>query len=161
MNLTTLTRTDMPAALRPIASSFELLVRIYVSWVFLKSGYLKLSDWDSTVALFRYEYQVPLLPPTWAAVFGTAGELVLPVLLILGLFGRLSAIGLFVVNAVAVISYSHVLLQEGFEAAVGQHYLWGFMLLVLSIYGPGQFSVDHILGRETNDGWRLAAGSRA
>jgi uncharacterized membrane protein YphA (DoxX/SURF4 family) len=43
-----------------------------------------------------------------------------------------------------VISYAHVLLTEGFEAAVGQHYLWGFALLVLAVFGPGRVSLDHL-----------------
>ena len=128
-----------------LQSAFALFTRIYVSWVFLKSGWLKLSAWDQTISLFQDEYRVPLLPPTLAAIAGTAGELVFPILLILGLGGRLSALGLFAVNALAVISYAHVLLQEGFEAAIGQHYLWGFMLLMLTIYGPGDYSLDRLL----------------
>ncbi len=140
--------TAMPALLVPLAAVFALVTRVYVSWVFLKSGYLKLASWDSTLALFEYEYRVPLLPPYAAAVLGTAGELVFSMLLILGLCGRLSALGLFAVNALAVISYSHVLLQKGFEAAIAQHYLWGFMLLVLMIYGPGRLSFDRIVERK-------------
>jgi putative oxidoreductase len=135
--------------LNALQSPFALLVRVYVSWVFLKSGWLKLADWGQTVALFESEYRVPLLPPHAAAVAGTAGELAFPVLLIVGLAGRLSAIGLFAVNALAVISYAHVLLQEGFEAAVAQHYLWGFMLLVIIFYGPGALSVDGLLARRS------------
>ncbi len=108
-------------------------------------GYLKLSDWDSTLALFEYEYRVPLLSPHLAAIAGTAGELVFPVLLILGLFGRISALGVQAVNVLAVISYAHVLFQEGFAAAIGQHYLWGYILLVLTVYGPGAWSLDHWL----------------
>jgi putative oxidoreductase len=128
-------------------SVFALATRIYVSWQFLKSGWLKLSSWDQTLSLFRDEYHVPLLPPTLAAIAGTAGELVFPVLLIIGLAGRVSALGLFAVNALAVVSYAHVLLQEGFEAAVAQHYLWGFMLAMLAVYGPGDISADHVLAR--------------
>lgn len=129
-------------ALQPIVA---LATRLYVSWQFLKSGMVKLGSWENTLFLFREEYHVPLLPPSLAAVVGTAGELVFPVLLILGLAGRIGAVGLFAVNALAVISYAHVLYAEGFEAAIGQHYLWGFMLLVLAVYGPGAFSVDHLL----------------
>jgi putative oxidoreductase len=126
-----------------LQAPLALATRIYVSQVFLKSGYIKISSWDSTLALFQSEYHVPLLPPTVAAVLGTAGELIFPVFLIAGLFGRLSALGLFAVNLLAVISYSQVLFQEGFEAAIGQHYLWGFMLLMLIAYGPGAWSLDH------------------
>jgi putative oxidoreductase len=133
-----------------VLGNFESLLllatRLWVSWEFLKSGWLKITSWQSTVFLFQNEYQVPVLPPYAAAVAGTAGELVFPVLLIAGLAGRLSAAGLFAVNAMAVVSYAHVLLTEGFEAAVGQHYLWGFALLVLVVLGPGRISVDHVLG---------------
>lgn len=147
MNVTALMKTDAPAQFWPVASIFALSTRFYVGWVFLKSGYLKLADWDSTVALFQYEYRVPLLSPTLAAIAGTAGEVLFSALLMIGLFGRLSAIGLFAVNALAVISYAHVLLQDGFEAAIAQHYLWGFMLLMLAIYGPGRISVDGAVQR--------------
>lgn len=138
-------KSTLSRALDALQPAFALGSRIYVSWVFLKSGYLKLSDWGSTVALFEYEYHVPLLPPTLAAILGTAGELVFPVLLILGLFGRMSALGLQAVNVLAVISYSHVLFQDGFAAAIGQHYLWGYILAVLALYGPGAWSMDNWL----------------
>ena len=128
-----------------LQAPFALASRVYVSWVFLKSGYLKLADWDQTLALFEYEYRVPLLTPQLAAIAGTAGELVFPTLLILGLFGRLSALALQAVNVLAVISYAHVLYQQGFAAAIGQHYLWGYLLLVLAVYGPGAWSLDHWL----------------
>jgi putative oxidoreductase len=128
-------------------SPFALATRLYVSWVFLHSGWLKISAWDQTLSLFEDEYHVPLLPPHVAAVVGSFGELFFPVLVIFGLAGRLGAVGLFAVNALAVISYAHVLFQEGFEAAIGQHYLWGFMLLMLAIKGPGAFSVDRLLAR--------------
>lgn len=46
---------------------FLLGLRLWVSWQFLKSGWLKLSDWDSTLFLFQEEYRVPLLSPQLAA----------------------------------------------------------------------------------------------
>ena len=138
---------ELPARLLGGLESLLLLAtRLWVSWEFLKSGWLKISSWQNTVFLFHNEYRVPLLPPDLAAIAGTAGELVFPVLLIAGLAGRLSAVGLFAVNVMAVVSYAHVLLTEGFEAAVGQHYLWGFALLVLAVFGPGRISVDHVAG---------------
>jgi putative oxidoreductase len=69
-----------------------------------------------------------------------------PTLRVLGL-SRLSAIGLFAINAQAVISYSQVLLAEGSEATLGQHILWGTLLVFLMIYGPGKFSLDSVLNR--------------
>lgn len=120
-------------------------IRLWVGWEFFKSGWLKAMNWDSTLFLFREEYHVPLLPSNVAAALGAGGELVFPVLLWLGLAGRLSAIGLSAVNIMAVIAYAHVLLSEGFEAALGQHYLWGFALLVLIVFGPGKVSLDCLL----------------
>src|SRR5450755_5193251 len=91
--------------LNPLQSLFALGARLYVSWQFLKSGYLKITSWDSTLYLFENEYHTPVLSPHVAAIAGTFGELFFPTLLVVGLFGRLSAIGLFAVNAMAVISY--------------------------------------------------------
>lgn len=130
------------AALALLASPLLFGTRLYVSWVFLNSGWLKLTSWSTTLDLFTSEYHVPVLPPALAAVVGTFGELFFPVLLVFGLFGRVGAAGLFAVNAMAVISYAHVLLSEGFEAALAQHVLWGFMLLVLTAFGPGAISLD-------------------
>jgi len=118
--------------------------RLWVSWQFFKSGLLKIEDWESTLFLFQDEYRVPVLPPELAAWAGTAGELVFPVLVALGIFGRLGALGLSAVNVLAVVSYAHVLLAEGFEAAIGQHVLWGFMLLYLAVYGSGSLSLDRL-----------------
>ncbi len=132
-------------ALEPVQSLFLAALRVYVSWQFLKSGWLKLQDWETTRFLFEEEYRVPLLAPSAAAVLGTAGELVFPLLLIVGLLGRFAALGLFAVNALAVVSYAHVLMSDGFEAALGQHYLWGLMLLTVLVFGPGKWSVDRIL----------------
>jgi putative oxidoreductase len=156
MNTATLSSPYLLAmrGLEALQSVFALATRLYVSWVFLKSGWLKITSWDMTVSLFEVEYKVPLLPPTLAAIAGTAGELVFPVLVILGIAGRLSALGLFAVNAMAVISYAHVLYAEGFEAAIGQHYLWGFMLAMLAIYGPGAISMDRLLAQRLGMRWR-------
>jgi putative oxidoreductase len=100
-----------------------------------------------TLNLFQTEYHTPCLSPYNAAVAGTFGELFFPALVGVGFISRLSALGLFVVNAVAVISYSQVLLAEGSAAALGQHVLWGSLLLFLIFYGPGQLSLDYFLNR--------------
>jgi putative oxidoreductase len=133
----------------PLQPLFLLALRVYVSWQFLKSGWLKLQDWETTQFLFQEEYHVPLLPPNLAAVVGTAGEIAFPLLLIVGLVSRYSALGLSAVNVMAVVAYAHVLMSEGFEAALGQHYLWGLMLVTLMVFGPGRLSVDAALDRRT------------
>jgi putative oxidoreductase len=133
--------------LSPFRDLFALAIRLFVGWQFFKAGLLKLQAWDSTLFLFQYEYQVPLLSPTVAAVLGTAGELLFPALLFIGFAGRLSALGLQAVNIMAVVAYSHVIFAEGFESSAADHYLWCLMLLAIMIYGPGRLSVDFILGR--------------
>ncbi|HVO48771.1 MAG TPA: DoxX family protein [Steroidobacteraceae bacterium] len=129
-------------ALDHLRTPVLLATRYYVGWQFWKSGLLKVTSWSSTLELFRSEYHVPVLPPEIAAVTGAGGELFFPVLLFLGLFSRVGALGAFFVNAMAVISYRQVLLAEGSEAALGQHILWGFMLLVLAVFGPGRMALD-------------------
>jgi putative oxidoreductase len=121
---------------------FVLGVRLYVASAFFKSGLTKIASMDSTILLFTYEYQVPLLSPTLAAYLGTGAELVLPVLLALGLGGRLAAAALFALNMVAVISYPDLN-----EAGVMQHQYWGVLLLVPLLYGPGRLSIDWIIRR--------------
>ena len=124
-------------SLQPLAA---LLARLYIAQVFFLSGLTKIRDWSTTVALFTDEYKVPFLPPAVAAAMGTAGELVLPVLLVLGLGGRFSPLGLFVVNAAAVISLSEIA-----PAAFQQHVFWGSLLAGLAIYGLGPLSVDRLI----------------
>ena len=122
--------------------------RLWVGWQFLKSGWLKLTTWDVTLELFRSEYQVPFLSPEVAAVAGTFGELAFPLLLIPGLLTRVGALGLSAVNLLAVVSYWHVLGGEGFEAALAQHVLWGYMLAVIVVFGAGAVSLDRLSGHD-------------
>jgi len=150
MNITTLTASlvRLPGRLLDtLRDPFCLCIRLWIASEFLRSGWLKVTSWENTLFLFHEEYHVPLLPPDLAAVAGTTGELLFPVLVALGLFGRLSALGLGAVNVMAVVAYAHVLLSEGFEAALGQHVLWGFALLVITVFGPGRLSVDSLLLR--------------
>jgi putative oxidoreductase len=123
-----------------------LAMRLYVSTVFFRSGMLKATDWSSTLVLFHETYKVPVLSPNLAAYVGTFGELVFPVLLVLGVAGRLGAAGLFFVNLMAVASYLDLF---GFEcpAAINSHYYWGAILLALVIFGPGRLSVDALVLR--------------
>lgn len=120
-----------------LTPAFDLAIRLYVANAFFKSGLTKIQDWSSTVALFQYEYRVPVLPPELAAVMGTAGELGLPVLLALGLAGRFGAAGLSVMNVVAVISYADLS-----DLGRQDHVLWGALLLVTLLHGPGRWSLD-------------------
>ena len=120
-----------------ISPLFDLGLRLFLANVFLKSGLTKIQTWDSTLYLFRDEYHVPLLNPELAAWLATSAELGLSVLLLLGLAGRFAAAGLFILNAVAVLSYSE-LSEEG----ISHHLYWGILLAVLLILTRGKWSID-------------------
>uniref|UniRef100_A0ABX1PLU9 DoxX family membrane protein n=2 Tax=Aromatoleum anaerobium TaxID=182180 RepID=A0ABX1PLU9_9RHOO len=117
-------------------------IRLLLASVFFKAGLTKIASWSTTLALFEYEYAVPLLPPEAAAWLGTAAELTLPVLLVLGLGTRLAAFALFVFNIVAVISYPDL-----GEVGLKDHQYWGLLLLVTLFHGPGKLSLDHLIHR--------------
>ena len=138
--------TRLPAPLDTLVSHLQslalLAARLYVARIFFMSGLTKLRDWSSTLALFNDIYNVPLLPPALAAYMGTAGELALPVLLVLGLAGRFAGAGLFVVNLMAALS----LMADDFTpAAEAQHTLWGVLALVIALFGSGRWSVDRFI----------------
>ncbi len=133
-----------PEYLSPV---FDFGLRLYLANVFFKSGLTKISNWDGTLYLFNDVYQVPLLPPEVAATMATGAELGLPVLLVLGLFGRFAAAGLFILNAVAVISYADLS-----EAGIHQHISWGVLLAVLLILSRGKWSMDAWLERHQRTG---------
>ena len=129
------------------ADLLGLLVRCYVAWQFFKSGLVKIQSWEGTVDLFRDEYQVPLLSPELAALFGTAGELTLPLLLFVGLASRPAAFALLLVNVMAVVSYP-LLFTLPCPAAINDHFYWGVMLLVVATFGPGRIALDTWLTRK-------------
>lgn len=128
--------------LTSIAPAGDLLLRFWLAHAFFVSGLTKIQSWDSTLYLFENEYAVPLPPPELAAYAGTFVELVFPVLLTLGLGGRLAAGVLFLFNLVAVMSYPDL-----GPAGIEQHQVWGLMLLIALLHGPGKWSLDEWIGR--------------
>ncbi|MDP1636804.1 MAG: DoxX family protein [Candidatus Nitrotoga sp.] len=126
--------SHLPEYLAPL---IDLGLRLYLANVFFKSGLTKVQNWDSTLYLFSDVYNVPLLPPEVAALMAAGAELGLSVLLVLGLFGRFAAAGLFILNGVAVISYADLS-----DAGINQHLSWGILLGVLLVLSRGKWSVD-------------------
>ncbi|MBV1775336.1 DoxX family protein [Burkholderiaceae bacterium DAT-1] len=124
------------------AHLFSLVIRLYLFRVFAQSGWLKLSSWDSTLYLFREEYHVPVLPPEFAATLATAGELILPSILLIGFAHRFAAPGLFILNLVAVLSYPDLGPVE-----IKDHVLWGSLIAVVWFHGTGALSLDGWLTR--------------
>jgi putative oxidoreductase len=118
-------------------SLWLLLARLWIAKIFFLAGLTKIRDWETTLLLFSEEYRVPILPPVLAAFMGTAGELVLPVLLVLGLGTHFASLGLFIVNVVAVISYPGLT-----GVALELHAYWAMLIMALLIMGAGRYSLD-------------------
>jgi len=134
------TQSALHVAEQWLAPAADFGIRLLVASVFFKSGLTKIASWSTTLALFENEYAVPLLPPEVAAYLGTGVELGLPVLLVLGLGTRLSAVVMFVFNIIAVISYPDLS-----EVGLKDHQYWGLLLLLTLFHGPGKLSLDHLI----------------
>lgn len=118
-----------------------LALRVFPALVFWQSGRTKVEGFqirDTTWFLFENEFALPLIPPQVAAVLATAAEHLLPVLMILGLMTRLSALGLLTMTAVIQIFV--------YPDAWVTHGLWGAGLLAVVAAGPGRLSLDRMLG---------------
>ena len=158
-------RCDKPACLigRAIAvfsripdSLIALLGRFSVAAIFWKSGQTKVQDfaidivageftigWPrlsySVVDLFRDEYRLPLILPEWAALMAAFAEHVFPVLLLIGLATRFSALALLIMTLVIQIFV--------YPDAYPTHGVWMTVLLFLVARGGGAVSLDHWMGR--------------
>lgn len=122
----------------------DLIARLWVAKIFIDSGISKLQDWGATMVLFKYDYHVPLLSTTTAAYLGTAAEFALPVLLILGLGGRLAIFAFFVYNIICVVSF-HFLWTPAGASGLQDHIMWGMLIMMLMFHGSGRFSIDHLI----------------
>lgn len=140
-------RTISDTALSPV---LDLVIRLYMAHIFFKSGWLKLesflnNDWGSTVFLFEEIHPLPGIPAEIAAIAATAGEIILPVLLTLGLLGRLAAAGLLVMTL--IIQFA---VPAEYGIAHPEHYYWMMLLAVPLFKGTGRISLDYLIGRWLN-----------
>lgn len=122
-------------------SLLALLNRIAVAAIFWLSARTKVDGWaisDSAYMLFREEYKLPLLPPELAAQMATLAEHIFPILLVLGLFTRLSAVALLVMTLVIQVFV--------YPDAWPTHLSWAGLMLYLAGRGAGRVSLDHALG---------------
>jgi len=126
-----------------LQSVFALVLRGWLAYVFFLSGLTKIRSWETTLMLFEYEYNVPLISHVLAAWMATITELALPPLLALGILTRPMAIVLFIFNIVAMISYPDIS-----PAGTKEHMMWGIMIAVLIFYGAGKVSVDYWVSRK-------------
>ncbi len=100
-----------------------------------KLGWPRLSD--SALTLFQYEYKLPFIPPEIAAPMAATAEHVLPVLILIGLGTRFSAL--------ALLGMTLVIQLFVYPGAYATHGTWAAVLLYLMARGPGMLSVDHWL----------------
>lgn len=100
-------------------------------------GFPKLAD--SAVMLFEHEYALPLLPPTLAAVMAAFAEHVFPILILIGLATRFSAL--------ALLGMTLVIQLFVYPGAYPTHGVWAAVLLYLVAKGPGVLSIDHAIAR--------------
>lgn len=127
---------------RAFPGSLLLLVqRLGVAAVFFQSGRTKVEGLftipDTTVELFRSEYALPLLPPELAAYLAAGAEHLFPVLLVLGLFTRLSA--------AALLGMTLVIQLFVYPDAWPTHLSWAGLMLPLIALGGGKWSLDRLL----------------
>ena len=119
-----------------------LAARLALAGIFWMSGRTKVEGWftitDTTYLLFREEYKLPLIPPEWAAPMATVAEHLFPVLLVLGLATRLSAL--------ALLGMTLVIQVFVYPDAWPTHLSWAALLLYLAGRGAGAASLDRWLG---------------
>jgi len=118
----------------------QLLFRFAIASVFLRAGLDKVRSWETTVALFRDEYKVPVLPPELAAAMASTVEIGCSMLLILGLASRLATLPMLgMLLTIQLFVYPQ---------AWPEHLVWGSILLLLLTRGAGSVSLDRLLGLE-------------
>ena len=120
-------------------SALAVPLRLAVATIFWNSAMAKLANWDTAISLFVEEYQLPIIPPELAAYLAVSIELTTPVLLVLGLLTRPTALLLLGMTTVIEVFV--------YPLAWPTHIQWAAMLLVLLCRGPGKLSVDHLLER--------------
>jgi len=120
-------------------SILQLMFRVAIASVFWSSGLTKIASWSTTIALFRDEYMVPLLPPEIAAAMSATFELSCSVLIVLGLATRLATLPLLGMTLVIEVFV--------YPEYWTQHLMWASVLLFLLTKGPGAFSLDHYAER--------------
>jgi putative oxidoreductase len=152
-DMTQMTSAQDVAPVAPFTLSLRGLVaqvsrifalRLPVAAVFWRSGRTRVEGWnifeisESQAYLFEYEFGLPL--PVLMAHVTALAEHILPVLLVLGLFTRLGALGMLAMTAVIQIFVYP-------DAWANAHMFWAAILFAVAALGPGKISLDHLIGR--------------
>jgi putative oxidoreductase len=111
-----------------------LIARVALAKVFWSSAQTHLASWQTTLYMFANSYQVPLLPPDFAAYLAVAVEVTVPPLLLLGLASRFAALVVFGMTMVIEIFV--------YPQAWPTHIQWISMMLLLMWRGAGGLSLD-------------------
>jgi putative oxidoreductase len=123
-----------------------LVARLGIAAVFFQSGRTKVQGFltikQSTYDLFANEYALPLIPSDLAARMSTGAEHLFPLLLVLGLFTRLSALALLGMTTVIEVFV--------YPDAWPTHLSWAALMLPLIARGGGKWSLDHF-----RQGWKF------
>lgn len=139
----------LPAAIDWLVSIALILPRLWLASIFWNAGQARLANWNSQEFLFTHFHAVPLLPPSVAALVTTAAELTMPVLLVLGLLGRIGALGLFAMTfTIQFIVFQTETGINDFGATPvtnPEHFLWMAAALLMVITGPGRISLDQLI----------------
>lgn len=118
-----------------------LVARLGVAGVFFQSARTKVDGLihitDGTCTLFREEYHLPLIPPDLAAHLATYAEHLFSILLVLGLFTRVSALAFLGMTLVIEIFV--------YPDAWPTHLSWAGLLIYLVARGGGRFALDRLL----------------
>ena len=121
--------------------ALALIDRVAIGAIFFLSGRTKVEGWltvtESTYTLFRDEYKLPLIPVEIAAHAAAWAEHLFPLLLVLGLFTRLSAL--------ALLGMTLVIQLFVYPDAWPTHLSWAGLLLYLVGRGAGTLSLDRLL----------------
>ncbi|MCJ8055903.1 DoxX family protein [Shinella curvata] len=132
----------LPAFERIPNDLIALIARFSIAAVFWQSGQTKVDGWmlsENALYLFENEYKLPLIDPWLAAHLAAFAEHFFPVLLVIGLASRLSALALLAMTLVIQIFV--------YPGAWPTHGTWAACLLLIAARGPGMVSLDAALLR--------------
>lgn len=119
-----------------------LLTRVAIAGVFWQSGQTKVEGFrisESAIELFRSEYRLPLIDPVLGAYLAAIAEHLFPILLVIGLATRFSAL--------ALLGMTLVIQVFVYPDAWPTHGTWAACFLMLMTRGAGQVSLDHLIAR--------------
>jgi len=135
-NATALARRLLPATVLLLVARFGIAAIFFLSGRTKVTGLLHITD--SAYYLFETDYKLPFVPPHIAAHLATYSEHLFPILLVLGLGTRFSALALLGMTTVIEVFV--------YPEAWPTHLSWAGLLLPLIAYGGGALSLDRVIG---------------